>query len=200
MSWPAPKPTWSDERVEVLKKLWREGYSASQIAKTMGGCTRNSVIAKVDRLRRAGVQIGQRATPSAPATVRAKPQTVRPRAKTPAPKGVMILNPVRGGDVATAARMDNIEARANPAENVVAMSRNFRPLPGRDPVPFGSKGCRWPVGGEGADMCCCGAPRTENERGELPYCSDHATVAYQPRPKSKRSAEADLARNLRRYI
>lgn len=41
---------WPDERVELLKKLWADGLSASQIAKTMGGVTRNSVIGKVHRL------------------------------------------------------------------------------------------------------------------------------------------------------
>ena len=42
--------SWTDERVEVLKKLWGEGQSASQIAKELGGVTRNAVIGKVHRL------------------------------------------------------------------------------------------------------------------------------------------------------
>ena len=37
--------SWTDERVEILKKLWGEGQSASQIAKELGGVTRNAVIA-----------------------------------------------------------------------------------------------------------------------------------------------------------
>ena len=41
---------WTDERVEQLKKLWSEGLSASQIAKQLGGVTRNAVIGKVHRL------------------------------------------------------------------------------------------------------------------------------------------------------
>ncbi|MEP4420369.1 MAG: GcrA family cell cycle regulator, partial [Nitratireductor sp.] len=28
---------WTDERVELLKKLWAEGLSASQIAAQLGG-------------------------------------------------------------------------------------------------------------------------------------------------------------------
>lgn len=52
---------WTDERVEQLKQLWGEGLSASQIANTMGGVTRNAVIGKVHRLGLAG-----RATPAAP--------------------------------------------------------------------------------------------------------------------------------------
>ena len=42
--------SWSDERVEKLKKMWGEGQSASQIAKELGGVTRNAVIGKVHRL------------------------------------------------------------------------------------------------------------------------------------------------------
>ena len=42
--------SWTDERVELLKKMWSEGQSASQIAKELGGVTRNAVIGKVHRL------------------------------------------------------------------------------------------------------------------------------------------------------
>ena len=42
--------SWTDDRVEILKKLWVEGQSASQIAKELGGVTRNAVIGKVHRL------------------------------------------------------------------------------------------------------------------------------------------------------
>ena len=42
--------SWTDERVETLKKMWTEGQSASQIAKELGGVTRNAVIGKVHRL------------------------------------------------------------------------------------------------------------------------------------------------------
>ena len=52
---------WTDERVALLKKLWLEGLSASQIAKQLGGVTRNAVIGKVHRLGLSG-----RATPSQP--------------------------------------------------------------------------------------------------------------------------------------
>ena len=46
--------TWTDERVETLKKLWADGLSASQIAAELGGVTRNAVIGKVHRLGLAG--------------------------------------------------------------------------------------------------------------------------------------------------
>ena len=46
--------TWTDERVETLKKLWADGLSASQIAAELGGITRNAVIGKVHRLGLSG--------------------------------------------------------------------------------------------------------------------------------------------------
>ena len=46
--------SWTDERVELLKKLWTDGLSASQIAGQLGGVTRNAVIGKVHRLSLSG--------------------------------------------------------------------------------------------------------------------------------------------------
>jgi len=71
--------SWTDERVEILKKMWGEGQSASQIAKELGGVTRNAVIGKVHRLglsNRAG---------SAGAKAAAKEKAPKAEAKKPAP-------------------------------------------------------------------------------------------------------------------
>lgn len=61
---------WTDERVEQLKALWNDGLSASQIARVLGGVTRNAVIGKVHRLGLAG-----RAAP----TRSERPRTTGPR-------------------------------------------------------------------------------------------------------------------------
>src|SRR5512141_1623281 len=66
---------WTEERVEKLKKLWLDGLSASQIAKQLGGVTRNAVIGKVHRLGLSG-----RAAPSQPS----RPTFKAPRAPRPA--------------------------------------------------------------------------------------------------------------------
>ena len=70
--------SWTDERVETLKKLWIDGLSASQIAKQLGSVTRNAVIGKVHRLGLAG-----RATPSRPAKRPTRP--ARPAVVAEAP-------------------------------------------------------------------------------------------------------------------
>ena len=70
---------WTDERVEQLKQLWAEGLSASQIARQLGGVTRNAVIGKVHRLGLAGRATPARAERPRVPTVR---RVARPR---PAP-------------------------------------------------------------------------------------------------------------------
>lgn len=100
---------WSEERTALLRKLWAEGLSASQIAKQLGNVTRNAVIGKVHRLGLAG-----RATPSKPPKPRRsrvrfippsvlKPIKVRP--PTPSaedlhnlpPEGALTIETVRDG-------------------------------------------------------------------------------------------------------
>ena len=61
--------SWTDDRVELLKKLWGEGQSASQIAKELGGVTRNAVIGKVHRLG-----LSNRATSASKTDSQAKPE------------------------------------------------------------------------------------------------------------------------------
>ena len=43
--------SWTDDRVSLLKRLWGEGKTAAEIAKTLGGVTRNAVIGKAHRLK-----------------------------------------------------------------------------------------------------------------------------------------------------
>ncbi|ATX65945.1 GcrA family cell cycle regulator [Roseinatronobacter bogoriensis] len=70
--------SWTDERVELLKKMWNEGHSASQIAKELGGVTRNAVIGKVHRLG-----LSNRNAPETEAKAEPKPVV------TPDPKGAI---------------------------------------------------------------------------------------------------------------
>ena len=94
--------SWTDERVETLKKMWAEGQSASQIAKELGGVTRNAVIGKVHRLglsnrvggapdpvkSKADTEPRVEAKPAAaakPAQPAAKPAPVAPAAARPDP-------------------------------------------------------------------------------------------------------------------
>ena len=78
--------SWNDERVELLKKMWGEGQSASQIAKELGGVTRNAVIGKVHRL-------GLSNRNGTGSTATAAPSTPDSKAKPSAPKAAEARNP-----------------------------------------------------------------------------------------------------------
>ena len=42
--------SWTDDKIDKLKKLWGQGNTASQIAEIIGGVSRNAVIGKAHRL------------------------------------------------------------------------------------------------------------------------------------------------------
>jgi len=71
---------WSEDRVEQMKALWTEGLSASQIARALGGVTRNAVIGKVHRLGLAGRAMPARRERSLPVASRTLRQPYVPPA------------------------------------------------------------------------------------------------------------------------
>ncbi|MFK8253675.1 GcrA family cell cycle regulator [Ancylobacter terrae] len=161
---------WTDERVELLKKLWSEGLSASQIAAELGGITRNAVIGKVHRLGLSG-----RAKTVAVAT---PPRARKPRpAGTPAPAApAMRTRPMVQGNTALAASLQPMveiepEDLPNPVAQVIPLAERCTIL---DLTEFT---CRWPVGDPGTDnFYYCGS----RSKTGLPYCAYHARIAYQP--------------------
>ncbi|WP_425993793.1 GcrA family cell cycle regulator [Caulobacter sp. DWR1-3-2b1] len=175
--------SWTDDRVTTLKKLWLDGLSASQIAKHLGGVTRNAVIGKVHRLGLSG-----RAAPSQPARPAFKaPRPARPAAQT------MPSAPRR---VVTPEHM--------PAQSVVSSGVAPPTLPVfRDEQPgsatvltLGAHMCKWPIGDPSSDgFTFCGRRSSDG-----PYCIEHARVAYQPQQSKKKAGPTELARSLRRYI
>ena len=164
---------WTDERVSLLKKLWLDGLSASQIAKQLGGVTRNAVIGKVHRLGLSG-----RAAPSQPA---------RPVFKAPRPaRPAVQVQPVTRRPAAVEAPMP-VVYRAEEVGSATVLT-------------LGAHMCKWPIGDPSRDgFSFCGR-RTGGDDG--PYCGEHAALAYQPAQKkgAGRSGATELARSLRRYI
>jgi len=57
--------SWTPEREEKLKQLWKKGHSGSQIARLLGdGATRNSVLGKSFRLKLQSRVVTKKTTPS----------------------------------------------------------------------------------------------------------------------------------------
>ena len=89
---------WTPTRVDTLTSLWRDGLSASQVAKALGGVTRNAVIGKVHRLglsgRVAGGVVRRPATPRPP---RPSPiRVARSPSPHPAKPAIAIVEPPEG--------------------------------------------------------------------------------------------------------
>lgn len=173
---------WTEDRVGALKKLWLEGQSASQIAKTLGGgVTRNAVIGKVHRLGLSG-----RAAPSQPArtTFRAaRPRPAAPAAPVQAPSAPRRIEAVAPRPAAA----------VQPSAPVPAPE-----LPGTATVmTLGAHMCKWPIGDPSSrEFSFCGRRASEGV-----YCVEHARVAYQPQVrKGAKDGASELARSLRRYI
>jgi GcrA cell cycle regulator len=166
--------SWNDERVELLKKLWNDGLSASQIASELGGVTRNAVIGKVHRLGLSGRAKAPTSSSAAPRVRKAPAPPARSAARSisaPQVRGNVALasQPVLEAYVET-----EIEARI---DVVVPMSRRVQIMELREGM------CKWPIGDPmQADFVYCGADCTFG----TPYCTYHSTVAYQPALERRR--------------
>ena len=189
--------SWTDERVELLKKMWTDGQSASQIAKELGGVTRNAVIGKVHRLGLSN-RVGDppppppRAPAAAPAPraeagARGEPQRAAPRtdAKAPPPRPEPSAQPAQ-------------PAAAPPRKPIVPAGQPLPPQPSANEISpealasvrevekkarklklmeLTERTCKWPIGDPATDdFWFCGLATVTGK----PYCEAHVGVAFQP--------------------
>lgn len=173
--------SWTDDRVEILKTMWMEGNSASQIAKELGGVTRNAVIGKVHRLG-----LSNRATPNkAKPKVAPKAKAV-PKTKAPSkPKSVETSSvsqavsipprkPVITAGQPLPPQPSNSEISAEALEKVASVEKGAKKL---SLMELTEKTCKWPIGDPATeDFWFCGLGV---ESGK-PYCAAHNGVAFQP--------------------
>ena len=182
-----PHMSWTDDRVETLKKMWGEGQSASQIAKELGGVTRNAVIGKVHRLG-----LSNRATTgtAAKAEPKAKPAPkAEPKAKA-APKAD---GPIMQTQSATPPKQ-SLPAR----KQIIPAGQPLPPQPSANEISpealakvneiekkakkiglmeLTERTCKWPVGDPATEnFWFCGLPVKQGK----PYCEAHVGVAFQP--------------------
>ena len=192
--------TWTEERIERLKKMWHDGATASQIADELGGVSRNAVIGKAHRLgleqRPSPVKPGEekeKKPAPAPAAPRAVPHAdaaVSRPATAPAPATTV------PGAPAQPSRAEMMQYRSvgpggfirqGPGEQQAPIP----PAPPRRLVPakpspevadktslldLNDRICKWPIGHPGEpDFHFCGEPANPG----FPYCVQHCGVAYQ---------------------
>ena len=149
--------SWTDERVELLKKLWSDGLSASQIAAELGGITRNAVIGKVHRL-------------GLPGRTKFPLRGARGEQKQkPKPKRLV-------------KRFSNHSNRFDVVDINAPAPLPMMPLPQIGArrltlLQLDNSTCHWPFGEpQSPDFFFCGGDAVEGK----PYCAQHCRVAYQP--------------------
>ncbi len=168
--------SWTQERVELLRKLWLDGLSAAQVAAELGaGVTRNAVIGKIHRLGLA--ERGKPANAPRPRAPRPARATVGEVAHRNGGGGAMVM-----GNVALAVSPRPVITTAlRPEEEVVVpISLRVTLMDLRETM------CHWPLGDPTTpEFRFCGS---RYEDGEGPYCRHHARMAYQPHADRRRHA------------
>ena len=195
--------SWTDERVETLKKMWAEGQSASQIAKELGGVTRNAVIGKVHRLGLSN-RVGGVGGPDEGVEEVAAPPPPPPRAAAEPPRAP---EPVKVAEGRPVTPERPAAPAAAPANNVTQLPLRKPIVPAGQPLPpqpsaneispealasvrevekkakkltlmeLTERTCKWPIGDPATDdFWFCGLPSLPGK----PYCEAHVGVAFQP--------------------
>ena len=183
--------SWTDDRVELLKKLWLDGQSASQVAKELGGVTRNAVIGKVHRLGMSNRATNTNqaksepkeksdATPKAKAKAEAKPKSgpktepARPAAGREAKPVIPARRQIIPAGQPLPPQPSANEISPEALAKVNEIEKNAKKL---NLMELTEKTCKWPVGDPATeDFWFCGLPV---EAGK-PYCEAHVGVAFQP--------------------
>ncbi len=193
--------SWTDDRVETLKKMWTEGQSASQIAKELGGVTRNAVIGKVHRLGLSN-RTEEEAEPVAKAEAKVEAKVETKVEAKPEPK-VEIKPEAPKYEAAPEQRASSI----SPMMSVAPVPMRKVIIPAGQPLPpqpsaneispealasvrevekramrltlmdLTERTCKWPIGDPATpEFWFCGLPSQPGK----PYCEAHVGVAFQP--------------------
>ena len=188
--------SWTDERVETLKKMWADGQSASQIAKELGGVTRNAVIGKVHRLGLsnraggpAGADLPEEAILAEPEPVVVaevvepepahSPEPVRPAAAAvPTPPSNVTPLPLRKAIVPAGQPLPPQPSANEISPEALASVREVEKKARRlTLMELTERTCKWPIGDPATeDFWFCGLPSLAGK----PYCEAHVGVAFQP--------------------
>lgn len=150
---PAKEPTWTEERLELLKRHFAAGLTCREIAGDIG-VSRNAVIGKLSRLNLTREKTGDAPRPA--------------RKDRDAPKGRR-----RGSVPRLQYRiLQAVYAEPPAADNAPIATAHCCSL-----LELSEERCRWPISTPGAeDFCFCGNTPVEG----LPYCPGHTRLAYRP--------------------
>jgi hypothetical protein len=193
-------PNWRTmepaERDRLLILYCDRGLTASQTARKFADASRSAIIGRVHRLQKAGQKIafgyaptGQGRDDGRPHYSTAKKKLAKEPRKPKAPSAprgrkLRLIAGVEQFQIGSGPKAKSqydfktrVEQRASAPPIVIRRENAFDPLPGQEPVPYGSPGCKWSVDGvDGPGLLWCGASK-EHERS---YCEAHRHLSYQP--------------------
>jgi GcrA cell cycle regulator len=173
---------WTEERVELLKKLWAEGLSAGQIANRLGDVTRNAVIGKAHRMR---LSSPARLTPQQK-EARRLAREARSLSLSKTPPAISKAEAERQAAVRRAELLKKMEAARRP----VAAAQPVEEVPPHTGVALldlKESMCRFPLGHPGDEgFHFCGHQKAEGS----PYCPNHTKIAFQPRQRRPKLPKA----------
>jgi GcrA cell cycle regulator len=189
ISTPRGGTPWDDVRVELLKKLWREGFSGSQAAKMIGGVSRCAVIAKVHRLgltRSADLNSAQHGRAgNSPGAKAARKTLSTPRPTQPAPRRV------------PAAAATEASTALRPGPTLAPAPIELAPSPlSVNALPFmerGAKQCAWPIEIDGEMKACCDPVVSKG------WCAVHLKRGTVPTPPRMKDTHAWAKNTARRF-
>ena len=190
--------SWTEERIERLKKMWADGATASQIADELGGVSRNAVIGKAHRLgleqRPSPVKHEEKEAkkPAPAAAAKAAPKAEaaaapRPAADSPAPppgRPQRQLTPQElqyrsigpGGFVRQGPGDQQAPIPPAPPRRLVPAKPSPEVADKTSLLDLNDRICKWPIGHPGEpDFHFCGQLANPG----FPYCVQHCGVAYQ---------------------
>lgn len=193
--------SWTDERVELLKKMWGDGHSASQIAKELGGVTRNAVIGKVHRLglsNRTTAGAAAAAEAQAPAPEPAAPAATAETTPSKAPSEAAAPSAPQPQESPAETKKADIPPMTPARKAIIPAGQPLPPQPSANEISpealakvtevektarrlnlmeLTERTCKWPVGDPATpDLWFCGLPVQQGK----PYCEAHVGVAFQP--------------------
>lgn len=182
--------SWTDERVDRLKAMHKEGLTASEMATRLGGITRNAVIGKCCRLGLGPIGGGRASDPMKTRLQRAAERAdrpARPPRRAAPPPVISVQAAVFGAE------------KVRPITAAQPRARHVDDTPGTATLlTLGAHMCKWPIGDPVLEnFTLCGR---RQEEGKPPYCFEHNQVAYQPEKAGKKRTANELARSLRRYL
>jgi GcrA cell cycle regulator len=176
---------WTEQRIDMLRKLWGQGQTASQIATLLGGVTRNAVIGKAHRLGLTGRPSPIKREGTEAAAPRRKPAAQRRQQPSLAPMPPARHTVTHASHPVSSAQPDTAFAgtAASPAPAYVeprvetrapAMPTSRASAP-RTSGQTGTKSCSWPVGDpKQPGFHFCG----DMAEAGRPYCAHHCGIAY----------------------